>query len=269
MRRTLILRSLLVGSLFLAVVVACRAPSPTPTATPNAIPTAQTTIPSPTITLAATPFRPGTPDHATPVAPATQTPRPTPVPGPVWTLELTITPLELVNDQLRESRAAGPDRLILGMSQKCEGALAIERVGCLGPADFPGLPGLDLFRVYLCHPASYPPMCSQQRLPDGNPLPLLSISVTPRVPVQKWVVEVAPNFQLEQVTFSWDQARLRRQLEGKVNLRIVYGQDIVDIVESTNTYTLVLGPESNRASFLICSQIIGGPSQSRCPLQFP
>ena len=32
---------------------------------------------------------------------------------------------------------------------------------------------------------------------------------------------------------------------------------------------LVLDHESNKTSFLICSQILDVPAQSRCPLQFP
>lgn len=267
MRTTLILSYLLLGSLFIGVIVACRGADPTPTTTSalSPFPTTRTSIPK----LTAVPLQPGTPALGTPTATTAPTPNPTPVPGPVWTLELTITPLELVDDRLRESRATGPDRLILGMNPKCERELASQRVGCLGPTGFPSLEGLDLVRVYICHPDSYPPNCSEQKRADGTPLPLLSTSFTSRNAIQKWVVEVAPTPQLKQITFSWDQARLRQQLEGRVDVRIVQGQDIIDIVQSTNNYTLVLGPESEKGSFLICSRMTGVPFQSGCPFQFP
>ena len=75
---------------------------------------------------------------------------------------------------------------------------------------------------------------------------------------------------MARITFSWDQQLLREELEGKMLLRIVRGQDVIDIIQSTDTFTLDLAEGFSSAAFLICSpdgwSPFGHPVPDRVPL---
>ena len=98
----------------------------------------------------------------------------------------------------------GIGNLFLGLAEECP-ASPVECRGSFVP--FP-TSGLEVVKVYLCHPAGYPTPCIERTLPDGRPWPRFLFSrLSPDAEVRSWVVEVEYPGDLE-LRFSWDVSGL-------------------------------------------------------------
>ena len=160
----------------------------------------------------------------------------------------------------------GIGNLFLGLAEECP-ASPVECRGSFVP--FP-TSGLEVVKVYLCHPAGYPTPCIERTLPDGRPWPRFLFSrLSPDAEVRSWVVEVEYPGDLE-LRFSWDVSGLPGPEE--LNLVIVDPDRKIAVNNpppGIPPYRLSMVRGDETTAFLICSQAVGTPTSSSCPNSWP
>ena len=192
----------------------------------------------------------------TPTATATPTPTTEAQVQPEWTLELEIVPTP--------RNVAGLGNLLLGVNQRCPGAIGCR--GSLPPAVVP----FD-FQVYLCHP----PDQSQFNCNGLSSDLLLSKSLLAPAEIQTWVVEVTRTGQVNEITFTWHTSNLPDP--DAFPLWIVDSEGIINMQNPPSVPTgpprsydvFSLSPDATKREFLICSQVTGVAPDIRCPVKLP